>query len=92
MISITNARKRYGNLEVVNDVSLVIKPKTLTTLIGSNGAGKSTLLSLAGRLLDGEGEFLLEGKSIASYKNSDLAKRLAMLRQSNHLSVRLTVR
>ncbi|MFA7113521.1 MAG: ATP-binding cassette domain-containing protein, partial [Sphaerochaeta sp.] len=91
MISINHAVKRYGKHEVVSNVSVVIKPGTLTTLIGANGAGKSTLLSLAGRLLDGEGEFLLEGKDIASFKGSELARQLAMLRQSNHLAVRLTV-
>ncbi len=91
MISINHAGKRYGKHEVLSDVSVAIMPGTLTTLIGSNGAGKSTLLSLAGRLLDGEGEFILEGRNIASFKGSELAKQLAMLRQSNHLTVRLTV-
>ncbi|MEA4859209.1 MAG: ATP-binding cassette domain-containing protein [Sphaerochaeta sp.] len=60
--------------------------------MGSNGAGKSTLLSMVGRLVDGQGEFLLEGKPISSFKPTDLAKQLSMLRQSNQVSARLTVR
>jgi len=91
MITINHATKRYGSRSVVNDVSLSIGEGTLTTLIGANGAGKSTLLSLVGRLLDGEGEFLLEGKRIDRYPSTELAKRLSMLRQSNHITVRLTV-
>ncbi|WP_319757548.1 ATP-binding cassette domain-containing protein [uncultured Sphaerochaeta sp.] len=92
MIDISNARKQYGNHEVVKSVSVKIEPNTLTTLIGSNGAGKSTLLSMVGRLLDGQGEFYLEGTAIASYMGAELAKRLSILRQTNHFSVRLRVR
>ncbi|MPM17775.1 Iron(3+)-hydroxamate import ATP-binding protein FhuC [bioreactor metagenome] len=92
MITIRNAHKHYGRQTVVNNVSLAIQANSLTTLIGSNGAGKSTLLSMVGRLVDGQGEFLLEGKPISSFKPTDLAKQLSMLRQSNQVSARLTVR
>ncbi len=92
MITIRNAHKHYGRQTVVNNVSLSIQPNSLTTLIGSNGAGKSTLLSLIGHLVDGQGEFLLEGKPISSIKPTELAKQLSMLRQTNLVTVRLTVR
>ncbi|MGH0052215.1 MAG: ATP-binding cassette domain-containing protein, partial [Sphaerochaetaceae bacterium] len=92
MIHIAHATKWYGSQQVVKDVSLTIQKHTLTTLIGSNGAGKSTLLSLIGRLIEGEGTFFLEDRDIASYRGNDLAKRLAMLKQTNHLAVRLTIK
>jgi iron complex transport system ATP-binding protein len=92
MIIIERASKRYGRRAVVDDVSTSIKAGKLTTLIGANGAGKSTLLSLVGRLIDGEGRYIIEGKSISDYRKGELAKSLSMLRQNNHITIRISVR
>ena len=41
----------YGNKQIIDNVTLELKPGTLTALVGPNGAGKSTLLHLLqGRL------------------------------------------
>ena len=41
----------YGEKQIIDDISLELKPGTLTALVGPNGAGKSTLLHLLhGRL------------------------------------------
>jgi iron complex transport system ATP-binding protein len=92
MIIIERASIRYGRRAVVDDVSTSIKAGKLTTLIGANGAGKSTLLSLVGRLIDGEGRYIIEGKSISDYRKGELAKSLSMLRQNNHITIRISVR
>ncbi|MED3662233.1 ABC transporter ATP-binding protein [Ureibacillus sp. FSL K6-8385] len=93
MIEIKGLTKKYGNKPVVSDVSLTIRPHAITSFIGPNGAGKSTLLSMVSRLIDADtGEVLLDNKNVKSWKSSELAKRVSILKQSNFLNVRLTVR
>jgi multiple sugar transport system ATP-binding protein len=45
-VTISNARKSYGNLEVLHGVSIDIKDGEFVTLVGPSGCGKSTLLRM----------------------------------------------
>lgn len=93
MIEIKNVVKKYGNLKVVDNVSAKIKKGKITSIIGPNGAGKSTLLSMVSRLITKEGgEILVEGKEIEKWDNTELAKKISILKQSNHINIRLTIR
>jgi len=93
MIIVKNVRKAYGHARVVDDVSLTIPAKGLTAIIGPNGAGKSTLLSIMARLLAMDtGTVTVDGLDVTQTPGTVLARRLAILRQDNHLSSRLTVR
>lgn len=93
MIVAERVSKRYGSYYAVKDASVAIEKERITALIGPNGAGKSTLLSLMSRLLTAdEGQVYIEGQPIQRWKPDDLAKRLSILKQSNHLTLRLTVR
>jgi len=93
MITIQNVSKRYGNKSVVNDVNLTIEEGKITSFIGPNGAGKSTLLSMVSRLIPKDsGEIMVDGKEISKWKPNELAKKLSILKQSNHINIRLTVR
>ncbi|QGG94407.1 iron ABC transporter ATP-binding protein [Actinomarinicola tropica] len=93
MITIDGITKRYGSTTVVDRVSLEIPRGGVVSLIGANGAGKSTLLSMVGRLLapDG-GRVLLDGVDVLATPSAELSCRLSILRQENHLPIRLTVR
>ncbi|MGY2080661.1 iron ABC transporter ATP-binding protein [Modestobacter sp. SYSU DS0657] len=93
MIRIEGVSKSYGDVRVVDDVSLEIPDGGITSLIGANGAGKSTLLSIVSRLLPADaGRVTVDGLDVARTPGQELARRLAVLRQENHMSVRLTVR
>ncbi|MGY1637037.1 ABC transporter ATP-binding protein [Geodermatophilus sp. SYSU D00742] len=93
MIEIESVCKSYGAARVVDDVSLTIPSGGITSLIGANGAGKSTLLSIVARLLPADsGRVVVDGMDVATTPSAVLARRLAVLRQENAMSVRLTVR
>lgn len=57
MLRLESVCKRYGEREVLRDVSLEAKPGTLTLVTGANGTGKSTLLRImAGLCLPDSGQ------------------------------------
>ena len=92
MIKVRNLTKRFGKKTVVEDVSLKIHPRKITSFIGPNGAGKSTLLSMVSRLIDADtGDVFLDKTDIAKMKSNDFAKKVAILKQSNFMNVRLTI-
>ena len=93
MISVKGLRKSYGHSVVVDDVDLEIPAGGVTSIIGANGAGKSTLLGIVSRLLDPDaGVVTVDGLDVTTTRGDEIARRLAILRQDNHLAVRLTVR
>lgn len=93
MIDLADVNKAYQGKAVVDNINLTIQEKQLTAFIGPNGAGKSTLLSLVSRLVPKDtGEIYLDHNEVRTWKSNDLAKKLAILRQSNELNLQITVR
>lgn len=93
MIKLEHLSKKYGETYVVNNASAWFPRGDVTSIIGPNGAGKSTLLSMASRLTHSDaGQILIENRPLHSWDLKELAKRLAVLRQSNHIAMRFTVR
>lgn len=93
MIAVRNITKRYGDKRVVDRVDLDIPKGKIIAFIGSNGAGKSTLISMISRTLKKDGgDIFIDDKELKEWKSSDLSKRLSILKQSNFLNIRLTVR
>ena len=93
MIDIAKVSKQYGDSVVVDDVTLQLPAQGVTAIIGPNGAGKSTLLSMVSRLLPmSAGQIRVVGLDVTRADSRELARRLAILRQDNHLPLRLTVR
>lgn len=93
MIEISNVTKRYGSKVVVSEVHLPVKQEKLTAFIGPNGAGKSTLLSMVSRLIPQDaGEIYLDHNEVKTWKSKELAKKLSILKQSNGLALKISVR
>lgn len=93
MIEVKDISKQYGKKIVLDGVALRFHSGKVTSLIGSNGAGKSTLLSIISRLLSQDGGMVMvDEKSVTDYRNRVLAQRLSILKQSNHVRLKLTVR
>lgn len=92
MIEVRNVTKQYGGVRVVDDVSINIAKGKITSFIGPNGAGKSTLLSMITRLIEKDsGQVLIEGRELGTWKSKELSKKISVLKQSNHINIRLTV-
>ncbi|MDY7993183.1 ATP-binding cassette domain-containing protein [Paenibacillus polymyxa] len=93
MVEVRNVSKRYGNKNVVDQVSVTVPKGTITSFIGPNGAGKSTLLSMISRLTDSdEGEILIDGQAVSLTKSEELARKISILKQTNDVNIRLTVK
>ena len=93
MITTNSVTKRFGDHVVVDDVTLTVAAGGVTSIIGPNGAGKSTLLALMSRLEPmTAGVITVDGLDVSTTKSEVLAQRLAILRQENHVTIRLTVR
>lgn len=93
MIEVKDITKQYGKKVVLNGIDVQFPRGKITSLIGSNGAGKSTLLSIVSRLLAQDGGIVMvDEKNVTDYKNKMLAQRLSILKQSNHIRLKLTVR
>jgi iron complex transport system ATP-binding protein len=93
MIQVRELSKFYGKKAVVEKVSVNIHRGKITSFIGPNGAGKSTLLSMVSRLLDADtGEVLVDKANVKQMKSNEFSKRVSILKQSNFMNVRLTIR
>ncbi|ANU21241.1 iron ABC transporter ATP-binding protein [Planococcus plakortidis] len=93
MIQVRELTKLYGKKQVVENVSVDIRRGQITSFIGPNGAGKSTLLSMVSRLLDADtGEVLIDKTNTKQMKSNEFSKRVSILKQSNFMNVRLTIR
>ena len=61
-VRMTGISKRYHPIQVLDDVSLTLKPGEVLGLVGDNGAGKSTLVDvLTGAVPPDTGEVLVGG-------------------------------
>jgi ABC-type multidrug transport system ATPase subunit len=55
LLRVEQLSKRYGQAEVLSDVSFSVRPGEILGLIGPNGAGKTTLIESVVGLLDTDG-------------------------------------
>eukprot|EP00463_Aulacantha_scolymantha_P006344 TRINITY_DN7983_c0_g1_i1.p2 TRINITY_DN7983_c0_g1~~TRINITY_DN7983_c0_g1_i1.p2 ORF type:complete len:122 (-),score=18.50 TRINITY_DN7983_c0_g1_i1:273-638(-) len=67
---------------VLKDVSLELRPGTVTALVGPSGGGKSTIVRLIERLYDvEEGSITLDGCNIKELDSSWLHQKIGLVSQ-----------
>ncbi len=76
----------YDEREILHDVSVTIKPKTTTAIIGPSGSGKSTLCNLIPRFWDiTSGTIKIGGADIRHVEMSELMDNISFVFQENYL-------
>jgi ABC-2 type transport system ATP-binding protein len=91
-VEVRNLRKAFGAVVAVDDVSFVLKPGTITALLGGNGAGKTTTISmLMGLVVPTSGEALVFGADMARERHRVL-HRMNFESPYVDIPMRLTVR
>ncbi|MEM6266710.1 MAG: heme ABC transporter ATP-binding protein [Pseudomonadota bacterium] len=86
-LELKNASVVRAGKAILDQATLTCEPGRFIAFCGPNGAGKTTALSLlSGALRPDEGDALMEGASIRSWKPLELARRRAVVAQSSPLS------
>lgn len=81
-----------GRRSVLRGVDLSLRPGDGLALVGPNAAGKSTLVrALVGLLAPARGEVRLEGRPLATWSRSGLARRVALVAAEDEAPDRLPV-
>lgn len=92
LLEVDRVSAGYGEMRVINDVSLAIYPSEIVALVGSNGAGKTTLLRALSRILPSTGRITINGVDLAR-KTPDEAFALGLVQvpEGRQLFDRMTV-
>ena len=87
LLQIDHARKQFGGVIAVNDVSFDVQAREIVALIGPNGAGKSTTFNLVtGVLTASGGKISVLGKSIDNAPPQEIVK-LGISRTFQHVKL-----
>jgi branched-chain amino acid transport system ATP-binding protein len=72
-LSVSHLQAGYGDVQVLWDISLEVKPGELVCLIGSNGAGKTTFLRcVSGVVKATSGTIAIDGRDMTNASSADL--------------------
>ena len=92
-IEVKNLSKKFGDHEVLKDISLSVNQGEVVSIIGSSGSGKSTILRCINLLEEPTGgDIVVEGKSaIHELDKTILRKDIGMVFQSFNLFENMNV-
>lgn len=85
-IRLENVSFAYGDRKIIDGVTLDIKEKTTTAIVGPSGGGKTTLTSLIARFWDvDEGKVTLGGRNVKDYSFDSLMENFSFVFQRVYL-------
>jgi lipoprotein-releasing system ATP-binding protein len=90
VLELRNITKRFGSLDILRGVNLLLNEGQTASIVGPSGAGKSTLLHIAGLMeRPTSGEIFINQRSTVNFSDNDLAKErlntIGFLFQFHHL-------
>jgi branched-chain amino acid transport system ATP-binding protein len=93
MLELKNLNTYYGNIQVLNDVSIKVSEGEIITLIGANGAGKTTtLMSISGVVPSRSGEIFYMGKPVHAMSPEGIVELgISQVPEGRHIFPQLTV-
>ena len=95
MIELKNIRKGFDGVEVIKDVSTLMKPGQCNLIIGSSGSGKTVLMKcMVGLFTPDSGEVLYDGHDFVKMdaeEKKEIRTQIGMLFQGSALFDSLTV-
>jgi branched-chain amino acid transport system ATP-binding protein len=92
LLKVTRLSAGYGEMPVLRDVSIGIRPAEIVAMVGSNGAGKTTLLRALSRLIPSRGDMSFDGQSIAGATADEVfAMGLVQVPEGRQLFDRMSV-
>ena len=93
LLTVENVVSGYGEMQVLNGVSLTVGENEIVSIVGPNGAGKSTVMKLVfGLLKPWEGAVTFDGQTISGMAPEKLVKLgLSYVPQVDNVFPNLTV-
>jgi urea transport system ATP-binding protein len=94
MLMVENASLHYGAAQALRNVSLQVKPKSITCVLGRNGVGKTSMLrAIVGQHPLSSGSISFEGSALRKKPPYDRARAgIAFVPQGREIFPLLTVR
>jgi branched-chain amino acid transport system ATP-binding protein len=94
LLTVSGLHAGYGDVRVLHDVDMVVKPGEIVCLIGSNGAGKTTLLrALSGVVRASAGATGFAGESFTGLAPQEIVRRgIVHVPEGRRLFAGMTVR
>jgi len=92
MLSVKNLTYKVRHKTLIQNISLDVNDGEFVGVIGPNGSGKSPLLKNIYKMLTPDsGEILLDGESMLSMSNRQMAQKIAVVSQENNANFDFTV-
>jgi len=83
IIEVRDFHFSFGARPVLSGVSFAVEAGEYVSIIGPNGAGKTTLIRCMNRVLaGGRGDIRIAGRSVAQYRQAELARRVGYVPQA----------